>query len=111
MLLRAICGKIRGKAARARVASGVCVLPGRKGHCAAAAAGFPSKHILTECAFMSIFENMLFSQKLVEAREKALSAFASCFFATNYHVRCAGLWAKKEGLPAQGAGVKIKFRY
>ena len=68
--------------------------------------GVPDNLILPEDQSANTYQNMEFSRKLIEERNKEAKVI---FSTTNYHVFRSGVWAGLAGLPAEGIGGKTKW--
>ena len=68
--------------------------------------GIKSKNILVENKSKNTYENIKFSNDLINNKKANI-----CFSTTNYHVMRAGLTATEQGLKVEGIGSKTKFYF
>ena len=66
----------------------------------------PEEYILTEDQSKNTFQNMLFSKKIIDQRQKDAKTI---FSTTNYHVFRSGVWSNLAGLGAEGIGSHTKW--
>ncbi len=66
----------------------------------------PEESILLENQSRNTYQNMAFSKKLIEERDKGARVL---FATTNYHVFRSGIWASLAGLRAEGIGSPTKW--
>lgn len=66
----------------------------------------PEEYILPENESRNTYQNMAFSRKLIESREKGARVL---FSTTNYHVFRSGIWASLAGLEAEGIGSPTRW--
>jgi len=70
--------------------------------------GMEDRLILPETASLTTRENMRFSRGIIErVKPDGKTAFAT----SSYHVFRSGLWARQEGLEAEGIGSRTKWWY
>ena len=68
--------------------------------------GIEDRLILPEKASHTTLENMAFSKKIIgDTNPEGMAAFAT----SSYHVFRSGVWARQEGLKAEGIGGKTKW--
>ncbi len=78
-------------------------------HSYAAKKGYPPQHILIENRAQNTYEKMAFAKELIE--KHCSDKPSSCVYITHsYHLLCAGIYAKKAGLRANGIGIKTARR-
>ena len=68
--------------------------------------GISEKNILIENKSKNTYENIKFSNKLINSKDANI-----CFSTTNYHVLRAGLIATSQGLKLEGIGSKTKLYF
>ncbi len=68
----------------------------------------PSEDILIETNSTTTFENMKFSNEIIQKQKKAAHVI---FASNNYHIFRAGMFARKAGLRADGIGAKTALYY
>ncbi len=66
----------------------------------------PEEYILPENESRNTYQNMAFSRKLIESREKGARVL---FSTTNYHVFRSGIWASLADLEAEGIGSPTRW--
>lgn len=72
--------------------------------------GIASSQIWKEDKSTNTYQNMLFSQQLINEHTNS-SDYQAIFVTNNFHVFRSSLWAKKVGLHANGIGSHVKFYY
>ena len=70
--------------------------------------GAEQYEILPEKASANTYENMVFSKKIIDARNEKANV---CFVTTNYHVLRSGILARKAGLHAEGLASSTKWYF
>ena len=70
--------------------------------------GINKKQIIIENKSTSTIENMKFSKKIIDEKEKDAKI---CFSTTNYHVFRSGVIANREGIDCEGIGSKTKWYF
>lgn len=77
----------------------------------ALACGINADHIIVENQSKNTYENLLFSKRVIEEREKDTRRLRILFSTTNYHVYRAGIYASKVKLKANGIGAPTRFYF
>ncbi|MCG4282420.1 YdcF family protein [Lacticaseibacillus saniviri] len=71
--------------------------------------GIPASSTMVEGESKTTFENMQFSARLINARQK--TSYRATFFTNNYHLFRAGLFARMAGIHANGIGAATSFYF
>ncbi|MFT8399293.1 MAG: YdcF family protein [Schleiferilactobacillus harbinensis] len=77
----------------------------------AIAHGIPAGDTLLEDMSTTTQENLRFSKALMQKREIGKGRIRAIFVSNNYHIFRAGMYARAEGVPANGRGAHTSFNY